>query len=282
MENEKNNEVTMVETAQQNDTKQNESLWSEEFLKRVEQAAARGAKKGSGRSWFSRFLQVILPIAVIAFLILGVVMPKINHMNQGFESLTTFSEEAQSHDLVVEDNNVFGYTAADFEDAILGKGEQQKRLVVYSKKVSDATVLKKTGLFNWDAFTKSQLITYQGYVDYYVDLSKLSKSDIDFDEEEKMITLRIPHAMQGKINIPVEEIQYGDVDKGMLAFGELQTTPAQIAEVQKEAAQKMQKGLDEGNVIEEADRFAILSVWEIYSPIVKRVAKDYSLKVEFR
>ena len=70
MENEKNNEVTMVETAQQNDTKQNESLWSEEFLKRVEQAAARGAKKGSGRSWFSRFLQVILPIAVIAFLIL--------------------------------------------------------------------------------------------------------------------------------------------------------------------------------------------------------------------
>ena len=278
MENNKNNEVNQNESPQQNDTKQNDTVRSEEFLKRVEQAAARGAKKGSSSGWLFR----ILPSLIIIGLLAGLIIPKINSMHQGVESLTTFSEEAQSHDLVLEDNSVFGYTAADFEDAILGKGEQQKKLVVYSKKVSDATVLKKTGLFNWDAFSKSQLITYQGYVDYSVDLSKLSKSDIDFDEEEKMITLRIPHAVQGKINIPVEEIQYGDVDKGMLAFGELQTTPAQIAEVQKEAAQKMQKGLDEGNVIEEADRFAILSVWEIYSPIVKRVAKDYSLKVEFR
>ena len=31
-----------------------------------------------------------------------------------------------------------------------------------------------------------------------------------------------------------------------------------------------------------AERFAILSVWEMYSPIVKGVAKDYSLEVELR
>jgi hypothetical protein len=31
-----------------------------------------------------------------------------------------------------------------------------------------------------------------------------------------------------------------------------------------------------------AERFAILSVWEMYSPIVKGVAKDYSLEVEVR
>ena len=36
------------------------------------------------------------------------------------------------------------------------------------------------------------------------------------------------------------------------------------------------------NVLQTADRFAKLSVWEIYSPIIKSVAKDYTLEVVFR
>ena len=44
----------------------------------------------------------------------------------------------------------------------------------------------------------------------------------------------------------------------------------------------MEEKLDDVKILETADRFAILSVWEMYSPIVKGVAKDYSLEVEFR
>jgi hypothetical protein len=44
----------------------------------------------------------------------------------------------------------------------------------------------------------------------------------------------------------------------------------------------MQEKLDTSNVLDNADRFAILSVWEMYSPIIKGVAKDYSLEVVFR
>ena len=115
-----------------------------------------------------------------------------------------------------------------------------------------------------------------------MDLSSLTASDIKFDENEKIITLTIPHAEQGEINIPSDKIEFGDVDKGMLAFGKMKITPEQSAQVQNEAKSKMQSRLDEDNVIAEADRFAILSVWEIYSPIVKGVAKDYSLEVQFR
>ena len=52
--------------------------------------------------------------------------------------------------------------------------------------------------------------------------------------------------------------------------------------VQAGARQKMQDKLDSDNVLEIADRFAKLSVWEMYSPIIKGVAKDYSLEVEFK
>ena len=44
----------------------------------------------------------------------------------------------------------------------------------------------------------------------------------------------------------------------------------------------MQKKLDEDNVAAIADRFAKLSVWELYNPIIKGVAKEYSLEVVFR
>ena len=40
--------------------------------------------------------------------------------------------------------------------------------------------------------------------------------------------------------------------------------------------------LNADNVLATADRFAKLSVWEMYSPIIKGVAKDYSLEVEFK
>ena len=61
----------------------------EAFLKRVEQAAARGAKKG-GKS--GAWLQ-ILPSLIVIGLIAGLILPKINAMHQGFQSLTTFSEK---------------------------------------------------------------------------------------------------------------------------------------------------------------------------------------------
>ena len=54
------------------------------------------------------------------------------------------------------------------------------------------------------------------------------------------------------------------------------------AKIQAEARSKMEEKLDDETILETADRFAILTVWELYSPIIKGVAKDYSLEVEFR
>ena len=52
--------------------------------------------------------------------------------------------------------------------------------------------------------------------------------------------------------------------------------------IQAGVREKMQEKLDSQNVLDTADRFAILSVWEMYSPIVKEVSKSYALEVKFR
>lgn len=39
--------------------------------------------------------------------------------------------------------------------------------------------------------------------------------------------------------------------------------------------------LEKDKTIEDADRFAIISVWEIYQPVIDSVTSGYSLEVEF-
>ena len=188
----------------------------------------------------------------------------------------------ENHDVTLDNNGILGYTAADFEEAILGDSSKLKKLEVYSQKISDVSTITDTGLLNWGIFTKNQLITFNGTAVYTVDLSNLKKSDISYNEEEKLITLKIPHAVQEEINIPEEEIQFSDTNKGLLAFGDIKMTVEQAMKVQAEARKKMEEKLALDNVLQTADRFAKLSVWEIYSPIIKSVAKDYTLEVVFR
>ena len=43
----------------------------------------------------------------------------------------------------------------------------------------------------------------------------------------------------------------------------------------------MNEKLEEQKSAEEADRFAKMSVWEIYQPVINKVTTGYSLNVEF-
>ncbi len=260
------------------DKKEKKEFNEEELLKKVEKAAARGTGRSTLKNILISALPTLLAIGLLAYL----VVPKINSINQGLNSVFHFDEPVEGHDMTIENDSIFGYTAADFEEAILGDSTKLKKLEVFKQKVSDVSSITDTGLLNWGIFTKNQLITYNGTAVYTVDLSALRSTDISFNEEEKMITLKIPHAVQEEINIPEDEIQFGDTTKGLLAFGDIKMTAEQATQIQAEARKKMQKKLDEDNVAAIADRFAKLSVWELYNPIIKGVAKEYSLEVVFR
>ncbi len=258
--------------------KENEVLDEKELLKKVEKAAEKGVRKGGWKNIFVSILPTLIAVGLLAYF----VVPKIDALHEGLKGFFRFDEPLADHDMTIDNNGIFGYTAADFEEAVLGDSEKLRKLEVYKQEVSDVSVITDTGLLNWGVFTKNQLITYNGTVVYTVDLSSLKKSDIVFNEEEKIITLKIPHAAQEEINIPEDKIMFSDTNKGLLAFGEIKMTLEQAAKVQAQARQKMQEKLDADNVLETADRFAKLAVWELYSPIIKGVAKDYSLEVEFR
>ena len=252
-----------------------------DLLQKVENAAKEGARAGSSGSrtsaWLYRFVIFALLLAVA-----GGFVYLYNRLNNG---LTDIKEQfeiesaSEAHDLVLEDDGFLGYTAADFAEAILGRPERLKKLEVLTREVTDMVTITDTGLGNLKMFTKAQCLTYHGIVTYTVDLGEINENSVVLDEAAKKVVLYVPHAVLEPINIPSDKIEFGEVKKGALAFGNIEITPEQTAEVQTEAQHKMEEKLKAENTIEEADRLARLSVWEIFQPIISSTAPGYTLEV---
>lgn len=109
----------------------------DQFLKQVEKAARKGAASGSRRSGiFSSILTVVLVIAVFLA------------AKRLFDPSGLLKREGpvEGHDMTLENQGLFGYTAADFAEAVLGDARELKKLEVYSREVSDAATITNAGL----------------------------------------------------------------------------------------------------------------------------------------
>ncbi len=262
-------------------------LNDDQLIERIEKAAREGACEGAkqGTNGLSK-KSINIPWKGLAFLIFVFwittsVIPNLNPFNH-LKTLVDREEAVENHDLTLENHGILGYTVADFEEAILGDASQLKKLEVFTTEISDLATITKAGLGKFKVFSKCKYITYHGQATYTVDLSQLNQNNISYDEKTKVVTLSIPKPVQEEINIPEENIEYGDTTKGILAFGDITLKPEEIGEVQGRAREKMEKKLEETNSMQEAERFAKLSVWEIYQPIVNGVSPECTLEVEFQ
>lgn len=265
-----------------------DSLQTDKFIKQIQEAARKGAKEGSRGSIVIRVLSLGLMIAVCAIIVFALYhyTRSLSHRWDDFlqtaKEQLDFGKPREEYDMVVDDDGVLGFTAADFAEAMLGDSSQLRKIEVFTQEVADVVTITDTGLANIKVFEKTQVITYHGTATYTVDLSKLQKSDITLDDERKTITMRIPHCERENINIPENQMEFGDVSKGLLAFGDLKLTPEQNAQIQSAAREKMEAKLEETNAAEQADRFAKMSVWEIYQAMVSKVSPEYTLEIEFK
>ena len=254
-----------------------------EFLEKVEAAAMKGAKKGTGSGIGKAIMGPLLKILIPALLIVGVMMFVIPKFSLGdtLKSLVEVEKPVEDKDLTLTNKGFLGYKAADFAEAILSDRSYLKKIEVMSYKISDAATLTDAGLAKLKIFSKNQLITYHGTAVYTVDLSGLTEDSFWLNEALKKVYLKIPHAVLEPINIQASDIEYGDVEKGLLAFGSIKLNPEDMSKIQAEAQKKMEQKLTDDSIRDQADRFAKLAVWELYQPIISAVAPEYTLEVTF-
>jgi len=245
----------------------------------IKKAEKRGKRKG----FFRRIVTFFVGIAVGMLILTGV--SAYLHGKSLVDTVKNFfvlEEDVEGHDLTLRNFRFFGYKTADFEDAILGDSEELKKLEVYSREVSDVVTLTQAGLGKIKAFSKYQYITYNGTAIYTVDLANLKKEDISVDHDAKTVTIKIPKPVLEPINIPSENIEFGEVERQTIfAFGDIKLTPEEEAKVETEAKKRMEEKLEEENVIDEATKAAEHSVWEIFQPMVAGVSPSYKLVIEF-
>lgn len=238
----------------------------------VEKAAEKGVKHASFRNQFRNVLLTALVCAAAVFAV-----GKISLFPKNPETAS-----ADGHDLTLDHNGVFGYKAADFEDAVLGAAEQQLLLIVDEQEVSVPTTITQAGLFSWAVFSKVQNETIYGTGQYTIDLSKVTASSISLNEDTFTLTIAIPRAQLHQVTFDPSKTVLGDTDKGWLAFGDIQLTAEQTQEFQTEAVEKLTERLKQQDCFDQADRFALLSAWETYQPLVSQVSPAYKVNIVFQ
>ena len=260
----------------------------ERLIERIEKAAREGAKEGvvdtlkkNGKLAYRTGRALLIKIIVVAVIAIIVVFGVTQlHPFQKLRDQLGREEDVEGHDLTLKNNGFWGYTVADFSEVILGDSEQLKKLEVFSQDMTEMVELTKAGLGKIKLFSKSKFYTYHGTATFIVDLGKLNDECIELDEENQIVILKIPHAV-AKIDITLEEMEIGDTQKGMLAFGELSMNDEDSKKLYSEAKKNMEEKLISDNVQEKADRMAKMSVWEIYQPMITEMAKGYSLEIQF-
>ena len=249
----------------------------------MKHALKKAERRGRRKGWFARIRTFIVGI-IVGMLILTCFTAYMHGLavKDAFKALFTTETAVEDRDLTLINHRIFGYKAADFAEAVLGDEEQLKKLEVYSRDISDVATLTQAGLFKIKAFSKYQVITYNGKAVYTVDLSGLTADDITLDEETKTVTMKVPQPQLEPINIPSEDIQFGEVEKEAFAFGNIKLTPEQQAEVETQAKDRMLERLESENVIEDAKVAAQHSIWEIFQPMISNLSSKYKLNVEFK
>ena len=255
------------------------------LLKDVEAAARAGARKGrrgSGlRLPWVRIVLVLLVIAALAGVFFGIKAAIESGVEHRGEGIFDVEEDVEGKDITLDNHGFLGYTAADFADVILGDTTHPKRLVIYTVKISDVATVTEVGLAKLTIFSKVQYITFHGTASYTVDLGQVNEYCITVDNGKRTVEILIPHASLESINIPAEEIEFSDIERGLLAFGQLKITPEDQAALEAAVKTKMEQKLLDDKVHLDADRFARLGVWEIYQPLIEKVAPGYALEIGF-
>ena len=231
--------------------------------------------KGGGIASFLRGLLVglLAGAAIVYFLILPRLLP---------QPVTDQPVTVEDADVTIDNDGFFGYTAADFQDAVLGGASEHQELIVMEQPLSVSTTITRAGLGNLPIFSKMKDITYYGTGVYTVDLSGLDAAHIIVEEDQFTVRILVPHAVLQYVNAELEKTEFEDTEHGLLAFGDIKMTAEETKVLENAVYDSMREKLSEQEILEEADRFARLKTWEIFQPLVTAVSPAYKVVIELQ
>ena len=172
-------------------------------------------------------------------------------------------------------------TVADFKDPIIIAHGKDARLIVYTAELSEVVSMADEGWggFKWNS--TYQEAKYFGQAEYTVDLSQLSEEDFIVNNEQKILTVRIPYAVLSPINILNDKTQFKDTEKGWLGPKEVKMTSEELNKIMLEVEEKMKAQLIDENIMAKANEEAKVVVAELLTATIQAVDPEVTVVVVF-
>ena len=172
-------------------------------------------------------------------------------------------------------------TVADFKDPIILAHGKDARLIVYTAELSEVVSMADEGWggFKWNS--TYQEAKYFGQAEYTVDLSQLAEKDFIVNNEQKILTVRIPYAVLSPINILNDKTQFKDTEKGWLGPKEVKMTSEELNKIMLEIEEKMKAQLIDENIMAKANEEAKVVVTELLTATIQAVDPEFNVVVVF-
>lgn len=170
-------------------------------------------------------------------------------------------------------------TVADFKDPIVLTHGKESRLIVHTARLSETISIASEGLGGWAWTSAYQEIVYEGDAQYTVDLSGLTEEDFLVNNEQKILTVRIPYAVLSPINIPADQIKFRDVESGWAAPKDIRLTAEESAQLMIQVSERMKAKLIDENIMAVANENAKTVVAELLAATVQAVDPEFAVVV---
>ena len=222
----------------------------------------------------------IILIGILLFAITATLIWGLFHKNQtAKEAYNDGIEQIDIDSIYLTSSGV----QVDFSEVIIGKHEEQRKLIVSTQEATVSTELTERliKILDINALKKTQNVSYTGKGYFVVDLDHLTKDNIKQDHKNKTITLQIGHAYLQAIEIDPTQIIIDDVKEGLLARGDIKLTVKDYNAIEKELRDRLEAKFDTIENGQKADTIALEMVKEVYEPLIKAIDSSYQLYVEF-
>ena len=237
----------------------------------IAESAAKSAKKGDLKISPKTAFFAIAAIVIIG-LLLFIAWPRLS------DALFPQPETHVAAELSEE--AVMANTTADISDAILGEARQKSELVVWEQDVQVESKISQA-LANLAVFAKTKTVHSFGTGVFTVDMGSVDESAIGVDEQARTVTVSIPHAQLQYITKDLEKTEFEDTKHAILGFGDVKLTQEQQNLLEQSIEDAMRVELESEDCLEDADKAALLVVYDVYQPLIAQVDDAYTLEVRF-
>ena len=239
----------------------------------IAETAAKSAKKGELKISPKTAFFAIAAIVIIA-LLLFIAWPRLSDMLFPQTEVQTHTAAELSEEAVMHN------TAAEFDNVILGEARQKQDLVVWEQDIQVDSKISQA-LANLAVFSKTKTVHSFGTGVYTVNMGAVDEEAIAVDEQGRTVTISIPHAELHYITKDLEKTEFEDTQHAILGFGDIKLTQEQQNLLDQSIEDAMRAELESEQCFADADKAALLVVYDVYQPLISQVDDTYTLEVRF-